>query len=79
MRDLYAVFKAIIIAIWLIDIMNIGLMIGDFNLAEFLDTTFPINGWFWFCFLILLPSTDENNNINFSKDNFLNYFKEDKK
>ena len=49
MKDFYTIFKAIIIAIWLIDIMNINFFIGDFSLAEFLDSTFALNGWFWFC------------------------------
>ena len=26
------------------------------NIAHFLDTTFPLNGWFWFWFWCLIPN-----------------------
>jgi len=48
MKGLFAIFKTIIIFIWLVDIMNINFLIGDINIAHFLDTTLPLNGWFWF-------------------------------
>lgn len=40
--------KTIIMIIWVIDILNIGTDVFDFNLVEFLDTTLPINGLAWF-------------------------------
>lgn len=45
---MYKVFKALLVIIWLIDIFNINLTIGDINIAYFLDNTLPINGWLWF-------------------------------
>ena len=48
MNGLFAIFKTIIIFICLVDIMNINFLIGDMNIAHFLDTIFPLNGWFWF-------------------------------
>ena len=55
MESLFKIFKTLIIFIWLVDLMNINFMIGDFNLVEFLDSTFAINGWFWFWLLSLMP------------------------
>lgn len=55
---MYKIFKALLIIIWLIDIFNINLIIGDINIAYFLDNTLPINGWLWFFIWILIPSSD---------------------
>lgn len=63
MNGLFAIFKTIIIFIWLVDIMNINFLIGDINIAHFLDTIFPLNGWFWFWFWCLVPSISDNNKI----------------
>ena len=63
MKGLFAIFKTIIIFIWLVDIMNINFLIGDMNIAHFLDTTLPLNGWFWFWFLGLIPSVSDDNKI----------------
>lgn len=63
MKGLFAIFKTIIIFIWLVDIMNINFLIGDMNIAHFLDTTLPLNGWFWFWFWFLIPSIPEDNKI----------------
>lgn len=60
MKGLYAIFKTIIIFIWLVDIMNINFLIGDMNIAHFLDTTLPLNGWFWFWFWCLIPSMPDD-------------------
>lgn len=55
---MYKVFKALLVIIWLIDIFNINLTIGDINIAYFLDNALPINGWLWFFIWILIPSSD---------------------
>lgn len=60
MNGLFAIFKTIIIFIWLVDIMNINFLIGDMNIAHFLDTVFPLNGWFWFWFWLLIPSMPDD-------------------
>ena len=44
MESLFKIFKTLVTFIWLIDIMNINYIIGDFNLAKFLDSTFALNG-----------------------------------
>jgi len=46
---MYKLGKAILIIIWILDILNIPCM-------EFLDTTLPINGLAWFLIWLLLPS-----------------------
>ncbi len=60
MKGLFAIFKTIIIFIWLVDIMNINFLIGDMNIAHFLDIAFPLNGWFWFWFWCLIPSMPDD-------------------
>lgn len=60
MNGLFAIFKTIIIFIWLVDIMNINFLIGDMNIAHFLDTAFPLNGWFWFWFWCLILSMPDD-------------------
>ena len=60
MKGLFAIFKTIIIFIWLVDIMNINFLIGDMNIAHFLDITLPLNGWFWFLFWFLIPSIPDD-------------------
>lgn len=69
MESLFKIFKILIIFIWLIDIMNINFIIGDFSLANFLDSTFAINGWFWFWFWCLIPGfADDIIKITFKKE-----------
>lgn len=63
MKGLFAIFKTIIMFIWLVDIMNINFLIGDINIANFLDTTLPLNGWFWFLFWFLIPRISDDNKI----------------
>ena len=60
MESLFKIFKTLVIFIWLVDIMNINYIIGDFNLAKFLDSTFALNGWFWFWFWSLTPGFTDN-------------------
>lgn len=50
---MYKVFYAIVIIIWILDILNLPCMI-------FLDTTLPINELAWFLILTLLPSTNNS-------------------
>ncbi len=58
MLGLYRIFKAIIIIIWIIDILNINFVINGVNVASFLDVTVPLNGWFWFLIFLFLPSSE---------------------
>lgn len=48
------VLNALLILIWVIDILNIGTSIFGFNLVEFLDITFPINGLAWLLIWLLV-------------------------
>lgn len=46
---MYETFKAILIIIWICDILNMPFV-------ECLDTSIPINGWAWLLIWILIPS-----------------------
>ena len=50
-ENMYKLGKAILIIIWILDILN-------FPCMEFLDTRFPINGLAWFLIWCFLPSAD---------------------
>jgi len=56
MIGLYAIFKAILVIVWIVDILNIDFIINGVHIAEFLDVTIPLNGWFWLLVWLLLPS-----------------------
>ena len=43
---MYKTFLGIVVAIWLIDIMNIDFLINEIYIAKFLDITVPLNFWF---------------------------------
>ena len=58
MLGLYSIFKAIIIIIWIIDILDINFVINGVNIADFLDVTVPLNGWFWLLIFLFLPSSE---------------------
>ena len=58
MLGLYRIFKAIIIIIWIIDILDINFVINGINIANFLDETISLNGWFWFLIFLFLPSSE---------------------
>ena len=47
---LYKIFRALINIVWVLDILNLPFM-------QFLDTTYPINGWAWFLILLVIPAT----------------------
>ena len=69
MESLFKIFKTLIIFIWLVDIMNIDFIVGNFSLANFLDSTFAINGWFWFWFWCLMPGfADDITKITVKKE-----------
>lgn len=55
---MFKLFKTLMLIIWIIDILNINFIIAGVSVAEFLDITIPINGWFWFLFWILVPSSE---------------------
>lgn len=55
---MFKLFKTLMLIIWIIDILNINFIIAGVSVAEFLDVTIPINGWFWFLFWILVPSSE---------------------
>ena len=59
MLGLYAIFKALLVIIWIIDILNIDFIINGIHIAEFLDITVPLNGWFWLLVWLLVPTVTE--------------------
>lgn len=61
MLGLYAIFKALLVIIWIIDILNIDFIINEIHIAEFLDITIPLNGWFWLLLWLLVPTVTELN------------------
>ena len=54
---MYKILYALIIIIWVVDVMNINFVIEGVNIKEYLDVTLPINGWAWFLILTFLPGT----------------------
>ena len=56
MLGLYAIFKTVLVIIWIIDILNIDFIINGIHVAEFLDVTVPLNGWFWLLVWLLIPT-----------------------
>ena len=59
MLGLYAIFKALLVIIWIVDILNINFVINGTHVAEFLDVTVPLNGWFWLLVWLLVPTVTE--------------------
>ena len=59
MLGLYAIFKTLLVIIWIIDILNIDFVINGTHVAEFLDVTVPLNGWFWLLVWLLVPTVTE--------------------
>ena len=59
MLGLYAIFKALLVIIWIVDILNIDFVINGTHIAEFLDVTVPLNGWFWLLVWLLVPTVTE--------------------
>ena len=59
MLGLYAIFQALLVIIWIIDILNIDFIINGIHVAEFLDVTVPLNGWFWLLVWLLVPTITE--------------------
>lgn len=59
MLGLYAIFKALLVIIWIVDILNIDFVINGTHVAEFLDITVPLNGWFWLLVWLLVPTVTE--------------------
>mgnify|MGYP003440099310 FL=1 len=59
MLGLYAIFKALLVIIWIVDILNIDFIINGTHVAEFLDVTVPLNGWFWLLVWLLVPTVTE--------------------
>ena len=56
MLGLYAIFETLLVIIWIIDILNIDFIINGIHIAEFLDITIPLNGWFWLLVWLLTPN-----------------------
>lgn len=56
MLSLYAIFKTLITIVWIVDILNIDFLVNGIHVAEFLDVTIPINGWFWLLTWLFLPT-----------------------
>ena len=61
MLGLYAIFKALLVIIWIVDILNINFVINGIHVAEFLDVTVPLNGWFWLLVWLFVPTVTELN------------------
>ena len=59
MLGLYAIFKALLVIIWIIDILNIDFIINGIHVAKFLDVTVQLNGWFWLLVWLLVPTVTE--------------------
>lgn len=59
MLGLYAIFKALLVIIWIVDILNIDFVINGIHVAKFLDVTVPLNGWFWLLVWLLVPTVTE--------------------
>ena len=59
MLGLYAIFKTLLVIIWIIDILNIDFIINGIHVAEFLDITVPLNVWFWLLVWLLVPTVTE--------------------
>lgn len=59
MIGLYAIFKTLLVIIWIVDILNIDFVINEIHIAEFLDVTVPLNGWFWLLVWLLVPTVTE--------------------
>lgn len=59
MLGLYAIFKALLVIMWIVDILNIDFIINGTHVAEFLDVTVPLNGWFWLLVWLLIPTVIE--------------------
>lgn len=57
MLGLYTLFKALLTIVWIIDILNIDFIVSGIHIAEFLDVTVPLNGWFWFLIWLLIPAS----------------------
>lgn len=53
---MFALVQLILLIIWLIDIFNIDFIINGVHIAQWLDITVPLNGWFWFLLWLLMPS-----------------------
>lgn len=54
---MYRVLYSLMVIIWIVDILNMNIMINSVNVHEFLDVTIPVNGWAWFLLWVFLPST----------------------
>lgn len=59
MLGLYAILKTLITIIWIVDILNIDFLVNGIHVAEFLDVTVPLNGWFWLLVWLLIPTVTE--------------------
>ncbi len=54
---MYRMLYALIVIVWIVDILNMNIIINNTNIHELLDVTIPINGWAWFLLWVFLPST----------------------
>lgn len=59
MLGLYAIFEALLIIIWIIDILNIDFIINGIHIAKLLDVTVPLNEWFWLLEWLWIPRAIE--------------------
>ena len=54
---MYKLFHALLVIIWIIDILNLNFQVGNIWTAEFLDQTIPINTLAWILIWIFIPSS----------------------
>lgn len=57
---MFKIFKTLVLVIWLIDIFDVNIIINGNKImnAALLDSTMPLNFWFWFIFWLLVPGTE---------------------
>lgn len=55
---MWKIIKFLVCIIWIVDILNINFIINGVAVAELLDVTLPLNFWFWFLAILIMPSED---------------------
>lgn len=58
---MYKIFNSLLTIVWVLDILNLPFM-------EFLDTTYPVNGWAWLLIWLFIPAVSQTNTIKFKID-----------
>ena len=53
---MYKLFHALLVIIWIIDILNISFMLNNVDIATFLDVTIPINTLAWLLIWVIVQA-----------------------